>query len=190
MQEELVRAWEYAYQLENLIVWGAERTELGDYDPGTLTDMLAANCQALHEPRHGGRSAKSASAQGLVDGILADEGSDVLRLPGGANEIVNFRRNPVDSPWVGELHQVLLSHGILKKMEAASSLLTSLPAHDGKAVRCEGLASAGLHVPLPTLPEGASYEPPRVVSEDAKFLTLDSRIHELEHTSIGTEELK
>ena len=32
---------------------------------------------------------------------------DVLTLPGSEQcQMVNFRRNPVDSPWAGELHQV------------------------------------------------------------------------------------
>ena len=49
----------------------------------------------------------------------------ICNMIGGQNEIVNFRRNPVDSPWVGELHQVLLSQGVLHKMKSGSLLLSA-----------------------------------------------------------------
>jgi hypothetical protein len=55
-------------------------------------------------------------------------------------------------------------------MRASSALLSTPAQADGGAIPGGGAGG------LSALPEGGTtYEPPRVVSEDAKFLTLDSR---------------
>lgn len=187
MQEELARAWEYAYQLENLVVWIAEVFQVGGYDPTKLEAMISACCSTLNTKAAGAGGAPKA----IIEKLLEGHKEDVLSLPGGEHEMVNFRRNPVDSPWVGELHQVLLNRGVLHKMQTSATLLSTLlpaspPMANGKV--SAGISGGGLGG-APLAAEGTSYEPPRVVSEDAKFLTLDSRIHELEHKSIATTDV-
>ena len=77
---------------------------MGGYDPDKLESMLSASSKTLNSVTKGGHPPPKASIQRLLE-LNKD---DLLQLPGGQFDMVNFRRNPVDSPWVGQLHQVCL----------------------------------------------------------------------------------
>ncbi|EKX55049.1 hypothetical protein GUITHDRAFT_131992 [Guillardia theta CCMP2712] len=185
--KELARAWEYAYQLENLIVWMAEVFQVGAYDPSKLEAMLDSSCKKFNGVGSGENS-KDASA--MIRDVLASSSEEVLKLPGGRDKMVNFRRNSVSSPWTGELHQILLKHGVVSRLESIehermfkSDWRGEGRAEEGREVDTLSLSSKPVRGH--EISKLQSYEPPRVVSEDAKFLHLDSRILELEQNVIG-----
>eukprot|EP00960_Hanusia_phi_P049000 759304-Hanusia_phi.AAC.1 len=149
--------------------------------------MLDASCKTFHGVGLGGGS-KDASA--LIRDILASSSEEVLKLPGGQDKMVNFRRNSVSSPWTGELHQILVKHGVVSRLEGIQHerMFRSERRGEGRAEE----AREADQLSLPSKPGRGheisklqSYEPPRVISEDAKFLHLDSRILELEQNVIG-----
>ena len=75
VQQELARAWEYSYQLENLVVWMAEVFQVGGYDPAKLEGLLGSCCDTLNTT--GGGTPLS-----IVQQLLAMHTHDVLPLPG------------------------------------------------------------------------------------------------------------
>ena len=169
-QEELALAWEYAFNLENALVWAVEEQRLaGAFDPTQLAALVVASTREFAAPR---TIASAADRAAELDALSREE---LLRLPGAEGILPNFRR--AGSP--GLLQEVLSRSGVVARLREQRGLL------DQQAL---GSPTAGLGTPAeiaaePAAPASAgeaAYEPPRVVTEDAKFLHLDSRILALE----------
>eukprot|EP00802_Teleaulax_amphioxeia_P025058 Tamp_25852.p1 GENE.Tamp_25852~~Tamp_25852.p1 ORF type:complete len:123 (-),score=12.57 Tamp_25852:239-607(-) len=95
--------------------------------------MLSACCKTLNAKGTAG------PPKAIVEKLFSMHEKDVLTLPGSEQcQMVNFRRNPVDSPWAGELHQVLLNKGVLPKMRVSSSLLSASASADGAGLPAGG----------------------------------------------------